>query len=136
MIILFSFSLGLTIVINKKEQIRSIDKIIYIGEKILLMLVSTSPDTQFMLSEIESDKYLKNFDINSSCLKNEEKQKAYYIFDVLGKYDIDSQINSIKQTVGYFKQLREQYQSYYNSHYKLYLVFGLFGGILFSVLLI
>ena len=140
MIILFSFSLGLTVTGYKKNQIKYIDKLVYIGEKILLMLGSTSPETEVIIKNLKNDPYLDGFDFSmnsdNSILPKEENERSKILFDTLGKYDLDCQINCINEYVGYFKMLKKQYQDYYNSHYKLYLVFGLFGGIFVSVLLI
>lgn len=140
MITLFSFSLGLMIAGYKRKQISYIDSLIYIGEKILLMLSSTSPETEEIMNDLMCDARLKNFDFTlkneNSPLPPEENDRSRLLFNTVGKYDIDCQISYINQYLGYFKMLRQQYQDYYNSHYKLYLVFGLFTGVLVSVLLI
>ncbi len=140
MIILFSFSLGLTAMRFKKRQIDYIEKLIYIGEKILLMLGSTSPETEEIMRELENDERLKNFDLSlspsTSPLPIKENERSRLLLSTLGRYELSSQINYINQYLGYFKMLRQQYQDYYNSHYKLYLVFGLFSGVFVSVLLI
>ena len=140
MITLFSFSLGLTAMRFKKKQIDYIDSLIYIGERILLMLESTSPETDVIIRELENDERLKNFDLtlngSSSPLPSKENERSKTLLSTLGKYELEAQINYINQYLGYFKMLRQQYQDYYNSHYKLYLAFGLFSGVLVSVLLI
>lgn len=140
MIILFSFSLGLTVMRFKKRQIDYIDSLIYIGEKILLMLGSTSPETEEIMKELENDERLNNFDLSlsssSSPLPPKENERSRLLINTVGKYELSAQINYINQYLGYFKMLRQQYQDYYNSHYKLYLVFGLFSGVFVSVLLI
>lgn len=140
MIILFSFSLGLTAMRFKKRQIDYIDSLIYIGEKILLMLGSTSPETEEIMTELKNDERLKNFDFSlcpsSSPLPANESNKSKLLINTVGKYELEAQINYINQYLGYFKMLRQQYQDYYNSHYKLYLVFGFFSGVFVSVLLI
>ncbi len=140
MIILFSSSLGLAVAGFKKKQIKYIDSLIYIAEKILLMLSSISPETEDIMNELKNDERLKGFDFGlkneNSPLPPEENDRSRLLFNTLGKYDLDCQISYINQYLGYFKMLRQQYQDYYNSHYKLYLVFGVFIGILVSVLLI
>lgn len=140
MIVLFSFSLGLMVAGFKKKQIKYIDNLIYIGEKILLMLNSTSPETEEIMIELQNDERLKNFDFTlkneNSPLPPEENDRSRLLFNTIGRYDLDCQISYINQYLGYFKMLRQQYQEHYNSHYKLYLVFGLFAGVFVSVLLI
>lgn len=140
MIILFSSSLGLMAVSFKKRQLRYIDSLIYIAQKMQLMLSSTSPETEEILNELKNDDRLKDFDFelfNENCpLSPSENDRTKLLFNTVGKYDLDCQLNYINQYIGYFKMLKQEYQDYYNSHYKLYLVFGLFSGILISVLLI
>lgn len=140
MIILFSSSLGLMVVRFKKRQLSYIDSLIYIAEKMQLMLSSTSPETEEIMNELKTDERLKNFDfelLDENCpLSPSENDRSKLLFSTVGKYDIDSQLSYINQYIGYFKMLKQEYQDYYNSHYKLYLVFGLFSGVLISVLLI
>lgn len=140
MIILFSSSLGVMVAAFKRRQIRYIDSLIYIGEKILMMLSSTSPETEAIMADLRADPRLKNFDFSlkneNSPLPPEENDRSRLLFNTVGKYDVDCQISYINQYLGYFKMLRKQYQDYYNKHRKLYIVFGLFSGVLVSVLLI
>lgn len=140
MIILFSSSLGLMAVNFKKRQLNYIDSLIYIAEKMQLMLSSTSPETEEIMRELENDERLKCFDFelhNENCpLTPSENDRTKLLFNTVGKYDLDCQLNYINQYIGYFKMLKHEYQDYYNSHYKLYLVFGLFSGVLISVLLV
>lgn len=139
LITLFTFSLGLMVTGFKKKQIKYIDDLIYIGERILMMLDSTSPETQEIMRELKCDYRLKNFDFTlkneNSPLPPEENDRSRLLFNTVGKYDIDCQINYIKQYLGYFKMLRQRYQDYYLSHRRLYPVAGLFCGVLISVLL-
>lgn len=140
MIILFSLSLGVMVAGFKRKQIKYIDTLIYIGEKILFMLSSTSPETEEIMRELEKDERLNKFDFTlkneNSPLSPEENDKSRLLFNTVGKYDLDCQISYINQYLGHFKMLRQQYQEHYNSHYKLYLVFGLFVGIFIAVVLI
>lgn len=140
MIILFSSSLGLMAVKFKKKQLSYIDSLIYIAQKMQLMLSSTSPETDEIMSELKNDDRLKNFDfelLDENCpLSPAENDRSKMLFNTVGKYDLDCQLSYINQYIGYFKMLKQEYQEYYNSHYKLYLVFGLFSGVLISVLLI
>ena len=140
MIILFSSSLGVMVAAFKRRQITYIDSLIYIGEKILMMLCSTSPETEAIMADLKADPRLKHFDFTlkneNSPLPPEENDRSRLLFNTVGKYDVDCQISYINQYLGYFKMLRKQYQDYYNKHHKLYIVFGLFSGVLVSVLLI
>lgn len=140
MIILFTSSLGLTAVKYKRNQLEYIDNLIYMGNMILLLLKSTMPETEIIISTLSADSKLQDFDFSLKneklLLSNEDNERVRYLISSIGKYDVDSQISITCEFIGYFKMLREQYQDYYNRHYKLYLVIGLFSGIAVSVLLI
>lgn len=140
MIIIFSSSLGIMVLTYKKNQIKYIDSLLYIANRISLLLESTSPDTEEIMSILKSDKRLENFNFdiknNNSPLPDEEKLKVSDLFNSIGKYDTKSQIKIIEEFSGYFKILKQEYQQHYNSHKKLYLLFGFFSGVFASILLI
>jgi hypothetical protein len=125
---------------RKKQQIEYIEILIYIGNRILLLLKSTMPETDEILRILKSDYKLTDFDftLNSSkyLLNKSDNSKLVNLFESIGKYDVDSQILIADEFVGYFKLQKNKYQDYYNEHYKLYILFGLFGGIIVSLVLI
>ena len=96
MIIIFSSSLGIMVLTYKKNQIKYIDSLLYIANRISLLLKSTSPDTEEIMSILKSDKRLENFNFdiknNNSPLPDEEKLKVSDLFNSIGKYDAKSQI--------------------------------------------
>jgi stage III sporulation protein AB len=128
------------IVEHKKEQIKYVDSLIYMGEKILFMLNSTSPETQMIINELKNDSRLKNIDLSfddDKCpIKTDDNERTLLLFNIIGKYDINSQVTYINQYIGYFKMLRQQYQDNYNRHYKLYIAFGILTGVFIVILLI
>lgn len=140
MIILFSSSLGLTAVNSKKKQIEYIDMLIYLGNRISLLLGSTMPDTQEIISILKNDSRLNGFDFSLNQAKMPlnpcDREKIINLFNSIGMYDADTQILIANEFTGYFKMLKKQYQDYYDTHYRLYIIFGLFSGIMVSVLLI
>lgn len=138
MITLFFFCLGLMAIRYKKYQIEFIDSVIYMGEKILLMLNTTSPETEEIITILKEDDRLLKIDFNnfySSPLSKKENQMIEEVFKILGRYDINSQVNYINEFIGFFKISKQEYEEYYKNHYKLYAVFGLFSGILICILL-
>ena len=139
MIILFSFSLGMMAAKYRKYQIDYADAVLYMGEKILLMLNTTSPETDEIIRRLKDDERLCEIDFDngfiSSPLDKRENTMLKELFEILGKYDIKSQVNYINEFIGFFKLSRQRYEEYYSSHYKLYLVFGLFSGVLVCILL-
>ena len=136
MIILFSSSLGVMAVKRQREKIEYIDMLIYMGNRILLLLKSTMPETDEIIKIISNDSRTSKFDLEKLPLRDEDNCEIIHLFNCLGKFDVDSQILITNEFIGYFKLLKRQYQDYYNQHYRLYIVFGIFGGILISVLLI
>lgn len=136
MIILFSSSLGMIAVKKQREKIEYIDMLIYMGNRILLLLKSTMPETDEILAILKNDSRTSKFDLAKLPLREEDNCEIVNLFNCLGRFDADSQIMITNEYIGYFRLLKKQYQEYYNQHYRLYIVFGVFGGILVSVLLI
>lgn len=136
---IFFLCLGLRIVKYKKEQIRFIDDLIYMGEEILLLLNSTLPETDVIINKLSGEKRLSKYDFDDlkgmSPLKSEENEKIDEMFSVLGKYDVDSQISYIEEFNGYYKMLKNEYREYYKTHYKLYIVLSLSVGVVIVLLL-
>ncbi|MGN1123253.1 MAG: hypothetical protein ACI4RR_02840 [Eubacterium sp.] len=139
MIITFFLCLGLRIVKYKKEQICFIDDLIFMGERILLLLNSTLPETDVIINKLSSDNRLSKYDFSDlksmSPLKKEENEKIDEMFSVLGKYDVDSQISYIQEFNGYYKMLKNEYREYYNSHCRLYIILSLSVGFVIVLLL-
>lgn len=139
MIILFSFSLGIMTVKYKKRQIKYIEDLIYIAGKTAVLLKSVSADTQSIKNSLINDSRLTDFDFSleekTSPLNECENEKVREFFSSIGKYDLDSQLKIIEEFTGNFKMLKEQYQSHYDSHKKLYIAVSLLFGVLAAVLL-
>ena len=140
MIIIFSCLIGTTIIRYKRKQIDFIDDLIFMGERTLLMLRSTAPDTQVILRRLQSEERLSGYDLpkisESSSLPVNEKGRIAEFFETIGKYDIDSQIKYIEEFTGYYKMLKEQYQKYFDANKRLYIVFSMSAGMVISRLLI
>ena len=139
MITLFSFFFGLMAAKSKRKQIEYTDGLVYLGSRILLLLKSTMPETEEIIKLLKSDERLDFFDfsldLKNSPLLQQDNQKILNLFNSLGMYDIDSQIMIVDEFTGYFKMLNQQYQNYYDKHYKLYIIFGISSGLLLSVIL-
>lgn len=139
MITLFLSCLGLMAAKSKRKQIEYTDGLVYLGSRILLLLKSTMPETEEIIKLLKSDERLDFFDfsldLKNSPLLQQDNQKILNLFNSLGMYDIDSQIMIVDEFTGYFKMLNQQYQNYYDKHYKLYIIFGISSGLLLSVIL-
>lgn len=124
---------------SKRKQIEYTDGLVYLGSRILLLLKSTMPETEEIIKLLKSDERLDFFDfsldLKNSPLLQQDNQKILNLFNSLGMYDIDSQIMIVDEFTGYFKMLNQQYQNYYDKHYKLYIIFGISSGLLLSVIL-
>ncbi len=129
MITLFSSCLGLMAAKSKRKQIEYTDGLVYLGSRILLLLKSTMPETEEIIKLLKSDERLDFFDfsldLKNSPLLQQDNQKILNLFNSLGMHDIDSQIMIVDEFTGYFKMLNQQYQNYYDKHYKLYIIFGI-----------
>lgn len=140
MIIIFSFLTGIMIAEYKKSQIGFIDDIVFLGERVFLLLSSTAPETEIIFNKLQNEYRLNKYDVmhiyENSPLQDNENTKIKELINTVGKFDIETQIKCTEEFLGYFKALKKQYQEYYNSHFKLYLVFGLSVGIVISLMLI
>ena len=128
------------IVSYKKSQIAYIDDLIFLGERIILLLNSTVPDTEILFKKLQDESRLKKYNIaeiyESSPLPEKENSQITELLSIIGRYDAQTQINCTQEFTGYYKDLKKQYQEYYNSHCRLYIVFSLSVGTVVSLLLI
>ena len=104
MIILFSFSLGVMTANYKKRQIKYIDLLLYVAQKISIMLNSFAADTETILNNLKNDDKLKNFDFElsdeKSPLGKDENEKVRNLFHSIGKYDLETQLKLIEEFTG------------------------------------
>ena len=136
LIILFSTSISMIIVSKKRKQIEFIEKIVYMGQRIELMLKSTMPETAEILSIIKDDPKLRDINLDDLPLNDSENERILSYFKSLGRYDVDSIILITEEFVGYFKLLCEEYRKHYSEHYRIYISFGVFAGVLVSILIV
>lgn len=140
MIVLFTTYLGILVNDYKKRQLKYIDTLIYLGNKIKLLLTSTSPETDEIYKILMTDKQLEIIDFSlpdkNFILSNYELEKTKELLDTLGKYDVDYQVSYIDEYTGHFKMLKEGMQQQYSSHKKLYIPVGLLFGLLIALIII
>lgn len=140
MIILFSFLTGMTVVSYKKSQIEYLDDLVFIGERIILFLNNTVPETEIIFIKLQNEPRLSKYNVRKiaeySPLPKELNTNITELFDVIGRYDADTQIKYTQEFVESYKDLKKQYQEHFNSHCKLYIVFSLSVGTLISLMLI
>lgn len=133
----FSY-LGLMITKHKKSRIYYIDNVIYIANRIKILLSSTMPSTQAIMEDLSSDNRLDGFEIErgKSYLSDKDFQKIQGLINSVGMYDIDSQMQILSEFSQYFDMLKNQYKDDYLRNYKIYIFGGISIGILISILLI
>ncbi|MGN1420080.1 MAG: hypothetical protein ACI4XC_01020 [Eubacterium sp.] len=140
MIILFSFLMGMAVVSYKKSQINYIDDLIFMGERIVLYLKSTVPETDIIFNKLQNEPRLNKYNIeeiyNYSPLPKASNSNITELFNVIGRFDADIQIKYTQEFIGYYRNLKRQYQEHFNTHCKLYIVFSLSVGTIISLMLI
>lgn len=123
----------------KKRQIRYIETLLYIEQRISIMLRSITADTDFIMNDLKNDEHLKDFDFElndeTSPLSKTENDRVRNLFNSIGRYDLDSQQKLLDEFAGNFKMLKEEYQSHYDSHKKLYISVSLLSGVLLAVII-
>lgn len=140
MIILFSLMVGITISSHKRKQIRYIEDLIFLGERIILFMNSTLPDTNVLFSKLQAEPRFQKYNVSeiykSSPLPEYETTQAKELMGVIGRYDAQTQIRLTEEFTGYYKALKKQYQEHYDSHSRLYIVFSVSAGSVLALMLI
>ena len=133
----FSY-LGLMITNHKRLRIYYLENVIYIADRIKILLSSTVPSTQAIMNELSSDERLNGFELErgKSFLNDKDYQKIQALINSVGMYDIDSQIEILSEFSQYFDMMKNQYKDDYLRSYKIYILGGISIGILISILLI
>ena len=133
----FSY-LGLMITNHKRLRIYYLENVIYIADRIKILLSSTVPSTQAIMNELSSDERLNGFVLErgKSFLNDKNYQKIQALINSVGMYDIDSQIEILSEFSQYFDMIKNQYKDDYSRSYKIYILGGISIGILISILLI
>ena len=133
----FSY-LGLMITNHKRLRIYYLENVIYIADRIKILLSSTVPSTQEIMNELSSDERLNGFELErgKSFLNDKDYQKIQALINSVGMYDIDSQIEILSEFSQYFDMMKNQYKDDYSRSYKIYILGGISIGILISILLI
>ncbi len=139
MIMAFFIFLAIMIADYEKGKIEFCDKMIYVGNEILLLMNSTIPDTNGIFAILKNSERLKDIDIfnidASSPLKSSETQKIKVYIDSVGKCDVDSLIKQSQEFCDEFRLIKNDYQQYYKSHYKMIYAFCISLGLVISILL-
>ena len=123
---------------HKRLRIYYLENIIYIADRIKILLSSTVPSTQAIMNELSSDERLNGFELErgKSFLNDKDYQKIQALINSVGMYDIDSQIVILSEFSQYFDMIKNQYKDDYSRSYKIYILGGISIGILISILLI
>lgn len=84
--------------------------------------------------------FLKNIDLENINIKTElddtENERINGLFKMLGSTDAESMLNMINAFKSAAQESKAKYYSYFQSHGKLYIAFGFFGGIVVSIILV
>ena len=140
MILGISILLSASICKYEKSKIDYCDKMVFLGSKVRVLLKTTNPETEKIFDLLNNSEKLKDIDLNniisSSPLKREENEKIYDYINSIVKYDSQTQINEAYEFCETFWILKDYYQQYYTTHYKIIYALGLGIGCLIAILLI
>lgn len=85
-------------------------------------------------------KFLKSFDPENVNIKTElsalENEKINALFRMLGTTDSYSMLDMISSFCRFMEESKDKYYSDFKSHSRLYIAFGVFGGMAVSILLV
>ncbi len=140
MITAFSFLSGMTAVRYKKSQISYTEDIVFLAQRIILLLKNTAPDTDVIMSKLQSEPRLEKYDLYNidsySPLEKKETANISELFEVIGKYDAETQIKYLEEYSAHFEELKKQYAENFNMRKGLYMSFSVSAGIIVSLMLI
>ena len=84
--------------------------------------------------------FLKNINLENVDIKTEldsdDNERINFLFQNIGKTDSDSMLNLLKAFKQNMTESRKRYDEYYKNHAKLYVAFGVFGGLALTLVLI
>lgn len=85
-------------------------------------------------------KFLKNYNPENinivTELSDNENEKLNALFRMLGTTDRDSMLDMISSFSKSIEESKNKYFGYFKSHSRLYIAFGVFGGMAVSILLV
>jgi len=84
--------------------------------------------------------FLKNFNFENISIRTElnpvDNERINILFGKLGNTDTESMLSLIEAFKSNMEESRRKYDEYYKNHGKLYIAFGIFGGLVISLVLI
>lgn len=84
--------------------------------------------------------FLKNFNFENIDIKTElnssDNERINLLFNKMGKTDALSMLDLIESFKKNMQESRKKYDEYYKSHGRLYIAFGIFGGLVISLVII
>lgn len=84
--------------------------------------------------------FLKNFDFENINILTElsqiDNERINNLFKNIGKIDANSMLELLSSFKMNMAESNKSYEEYYKTHSRLYMVFGVFGGIVVSLVLI
>ncbi|MGN1329709.1 MAG: hypothetical protein ACI4V4_08445 [Eubacterium sp.] len=116
------------------------DDLIFFGERIVLFLGNTVPETDVIFRKLQEEPRLSKYNVKKisefSPLSQSFNTNICELLNVIGRYDADTQIKYTQEFLESCKDLKRQYQEQYNTHSRLYIVFSISVGTLVSLMLI
>ena len=84
--------------------------------------------------------FLKTIDFEKVDIKTEldkeDNERLNFLFENIGKTDAFSMLNLVKAFKQNMEQSKKSYDEYYKNHARLYVMFGIFGGLAVTLALI
>ena len=129
-----------------REKSRVARLLIEMANMMESMLSFGSEDSVKIIRTLSNEKafaeltFLKNMDIEniavSTCLNESDNERTALLFKMLGSTDVPSMMKSIEGYKASMELSACKYDEYCKSHAKLFVAFGLLGGLLLTVLTI
>lgn len=109
-------------------------------------LAFTASDSRIIVNRLSKEaslshlSFLNSFDFENIDIKTEldtaDNERLNLLFKNLGKTDTQSMLDLISSFKSAMLQSAEKYDEYYKSHARLCIAFGVFGGLILSLVII
>ncbi len=135
---------GVFAALRLREKSRISRLLIEMAGMIEAMLSFSAEDSVKIVRALSNERtlselvFLKNMDFEnivvSTCLDESDNERTALLFKMLGSTDVPSMIKNIEAYKSGMEISARKYDEYCKSHAKLFVAFGVLGGLLLTVL--
>ncbi len=137
---------GVFAALRLREKSRISRLLIEMADMIETMLSFSAEDSVKIVRALSNERtlselyFLKNMDFENitvlTCLDESDNERTALLFKMLGSTDVQSMIKNLEAYKAGMELSARKYDEYCKSHAKLFVAFGMLGGLFLTVLVI